>query len=178
MRLKSPRSEINYQMILNIVLVLVGIVFLLFPAKGLAFITWILGIALCLGGVVCAVIFVLNRRDPNIPLIIVAGAAVIIGILIMVFRMWIATVALPVIIGLWVIASAVLCIMSAMGYKKMDAQLWWFPLIAALIALIIAVLIFANLSGTARLLGYAIGIYFVVYSSLRIGENFALRKYL
>ncbi|MEG2639588.1 MAG: DUF308 domain-containing protein [Clostridiales bacterium] len=178
MNLSEVRPQLNYQLILNILLLLLGIVLLIFPTNGLGFITWIIGIALCGVGVVCGVIFAVNRKNPSIPLIIVAAIGVISGIFVMVFRFQVSMIILPVAIGTWVIASAVLCIMAAISYKKVGAPLWWLPLIATLVALVVAFLIFTNLSSTAKLLAYIIAIYFIVFSGIRIGEYFTLHKYL
>lgn len=178
MRVQGTKSQLNYQLLLNIILLLLGIILLVFPNRGLALFTWVVGIALCGAGVVCGVIFAINRKSPSIPLILVAAATLILGILTMVFRVQVALFILPFIIGLGVVASAVLCIMSALGYRKSGAVIWWLPLITALVAVIVAFLIFANLSGTARFLAYVIAAYLIVFSALRIGEFFTLRKYM
>ncbi len=174
----NVRSQLSYQLILNIILLLLGIVLLIFPASGLSFLTWVIGIALCGVGVVCGVIFALNHREPKIILLLVAVVALILGVLVMVFRLQVALFILPFIIGLWVVASAVICIMAALSYRKSGAALWWLPLIAALVAVVVAFLIFSNLSGTARFLAYVIAVYLIVFSGLRIGEYFTLRKYI
>lgn len=178
MRSKATKSQLNYQLFLNIILLLLGIVLLIFPNNGLAFFTWVVGIALCGTGIVCGVIFAINRKSPSISLIIVAVATIILGILTMVFRVQVALFILPFIIGLGVVASAVVCIMAALGYRKTGAAIWWLPLITALIAVIVAFLIFANLSGTARFLAYVIATYLIVFSALRIGEYVTLHKYV
>lgn len=178
MRSNTKRSQLNYQLILNIIALLLGIILLIFPDVGLAFITWVVGIALCGAGVICGIVFFINRRNGQLALLVAAIVAVILGILIMVFRLLVALYILPFVIGLWVVASAALCVIAALGYRKSGAVMWWLPLIAALVAVIVAFLIFANLTGTAKFLAYVIAAYLIVFSGLRIGEYFTLRKYI
>ena len=59
-----------------------------------------------------------------------AVLGIIVGILIMIFRLEIALVILPSLIGVAVVRSAALCIMASLRYRELRVSSWWLPLIA------------------------------------------------
>ncbi|HIZ76257.1 MAG TPA: hypothetical protein H9669_01305, partial [Firmicutes bacterium] len=101
-----------------------------------------------------------------------------VGILIMIFRLEIALVILPSLIGVAVVASAALCIMASLRYRELRVSSWWLPLIAGAVALTVAILIFLNLSSTVSLLTRIIGFYCIIFSGIRFGECCTVKKYL
>lgn len=171
------KNKMNYELILNIVLALFGIFLLIAPTNGLVTITIIFAIALLAAGVICGAVFIM-RKMQGYALLSFAIVSIILGISMLVFRIQFALVLLPIILGIFMVGSAVICVLAAMEYRRSNAFLWWLPLIAALVALIIAILVFFNLNEATRLLARLIGLYFVVYNAIRIGEYFTIRRML
>jgi hypothetical protein len=71
---------------------------------------------------------------------------------------------------LWTFITAVLASLASYGYYKMNNGLWWVPLLAAIVALVVTVMVFVNLSGTVRFMARVLGIYFITYNIIRLGE--------
>lgn len=177
MRKDPLKTNMNYELIIDTLLLLFGLFLLILPKNGLISLTIVFAIALIIIGIVCAAVFVM-RRAQGFSLLAFAVAAIILGVCMLIFRTDFTLVLLPIIIAVWMVASAALCFVSAMDYRRLGATYWWIPLIAALLALIIAVLVFFNLSGTATFLARVIGLYFVIFNAIRIGEYFTVRRML
>lgn len=161
-------------LISEIALLIYGIFLLIFPTKALNLSVGFIGVLMILCGVFCGVWFVLHRDDGNYPLIALAGIGIIVGILVMFFRSAIALVLFPVLLGIWVLFSTVLAAFAALGNYRLGNGLWWIPFLAAIVGAVVTVLIFINLSGTERFMARILGIYFITYNVVRLGEFGAL----
>ena len=161
-------------LISEIALLIYGIFLLIFPTKALNLSVGFIGVLMILCGVFCGAWFVLHRDDGNYPLIALAGIGIIVGILVMFFRSAIALILFPVLLGIWVLLSTVLAAFAALGNYRMGNGLWWIPFLAAIVGAVVTVLIFINLSGTERFMARILGIYFITYNVVRLGEFGAL----
>lgn len=99
----------------------------------------------------------------------------IVGILVLFFRSAIALVLFPILLGLWTLLSTVLAVFSSLGNYRKGNGLWWIPLLAAIVGAVVTVLIFINLSGTERFMARILGIYFITYNIVRLGEFGAMK---
>lgn len=162
-------------LITEVLLLLYGIFLLIFPSKALILTIGFLGVVMILAGIFCGVWFVLHRADGNYPIIAVAVIGIVVGILTLFFRSAIALVLFPILMGLWTLCSTVLAGFSALGSYQRGNGLWWIPLLAAIVGAIVTVLIFINLSGTERFMARILGIYFITYNVVRLGEFAALK---
>ncbi|HMM05903.1 MAG TPA: DUF308 domain-containing protein [Clostridiales bacterium] len=171
-------KQMSRRMIIaNTVLLVYGIFLMIFPASALNLSVALVGIVMIAAGIICGVIFFLNKDEGNYPLLVVAVAGLIVGILVMFFRSSIALVLFPVLLGLWTFCTAVLAAIAAYGYYKANNGLWWVPLLGAIVALVVTVMVFLNLSGTERFMARILGIYFITYNIIRIGEYGATRMF-
>ncbi|MBQ2764297.1 MAG: hypothetical protein IJF43_04590, partial [Firmicutes bacterium] len=93
-----------------------------------------------------------------------------VGILTMVFRSAIALVLFPIMLGVWTFASTLLAGFAAFNNYRSGNGIWWVPLLAAIVGAVVTVLIFMNLSGTERFMARILGIYFITYNIIRLGE--------
>ncbi len=168
-------SNVNYPLILNVIFFIFGLVLVISPKSGLVNLTVILAICLLCFTLILVGIFLANQRRNELLLLSAAGA-LILAILMLYFREPIATVILPVIAGVWMALSALLTIVAALKYKKYGSIFWWLPLVAALVAIVLALLIFFNLGATATLLSVLLGIYFLVFNAIRIGEWYTIKR--
>ncbi len=171
-------KQMSRRMIIaNIVLLVYGVFLMIFPASALNLSVALIGIALIAAGIICGVIFFLNKEEGNYPLLVIAVAGLIVGILVMFFRSSIALVLFPLLLGLWTFCTAALATIAAYGYYKMNNGLWWVPLLGAIVALVVTVMVFMNLSGTERFMARILGIYFITYNLIRIGEYGATKMF-
>lgn len=163
--------------IANIVLLVYGIFLMIFPASALNLSVALIGVAMIAAGVVCGVLFFLHKEEGNYPLLVIAAVGLILGILVMFFRSNIALVLFPLLLGLWTFCTALLAGIAAYGYYKSGNGLWWIPLLAAIVALVVTAMVFLNLSGTERFMARILGIYFITYNLVRLGEYGATRLF-
>lgn len=171
-------KQMSRRMIIaNIILLVYGVFLMIFPASALNLSVALVGIAMIAAGLICGVIFFLNRDEGNYPLLVIAVACLIVGILVMFFRSSIALVLFPLLLGLWTFCTAVLAAIAAYGYYKANNGLWWVPLLGVIVALVVTVMVFMNLSGTERFMARILGIYFITYNLIRIGEYGATRMF-
>ena len=176
---KLDRSFANYLLLLYGGLMIIGLLLVIFPQWSLMAVTWLLGFGALISGAISLFLFWKNRKDGgNSLLLFGAVLGIIVGILIMIFRLEIALVILPSLIGVAVVASAALCIMASLRYRELRVSSWWLPLIAGAVALTVAILIFLNLSSTVSLRTRIIGFYCIIFSGIRFGECCTVKKYL
>lgn len=154
----------------QVLLLLYGIFLLVFPAKALNLSVGFIGVVMILVGVFCAVKFFKERSAGNYPLLAIGVIGLVVGILVMVFRSAIALVLFPIMLGVWTFASTLLAGFAAYGNYRSGNGIWWVPLLAAIVGAVVTVLIFMNLSGTERFMARILGIYFITYNIIRLGE--------
>ncbi len=175
MGIERGNGKVDYPLILNIIFFIFGLVLIISPKTGLVNVTIILAICLFCVTLILVGVFFANRRRNELLLLAAAGT-LILGILMLYFRDPIGTVILPIIAGVWMIASAALSVAAAFKYKKIGILIWWLPLVAALVAVILALLIFFNLGATAVFLSVILGIYFLVFNAIKVGEWFTIER--
>lgn len=167
----SSEGMLNRNVLISeIILLLYGIFLLVFPAKALHLSVGFIGIVMIIAGVACLVWFFLHRENGNYPLVAIGAIGLIVGVLVMVFRSAIAMILFPIMLGVWTFISTVLAAFAAYGNYRMRTGLWWVPLLAAIVGAVVTVMIFMNLSGTERFMARILGIYFITYNIVRIGE--------
>ena len=172
----SGEGMLNQRVLITeVLLLLYGIFLLIFPAKALNLSVGFIGVVMILAGIFCGVWFFLHRQDGNYPLVAVAAIGIIVGRLVLFFRSAIALVLFPVLLGLWTLCTTVFAAFAALGSYRRGNGLWWIPLLATIIGAVVTVLIFINLSGTERFMARILGIYFITYNIIRLGEFGAMK---
>lgn len=154
----------------QVLLLLYGIFLLVFPTKGLNLSVGFIGIVMIVVGVVCAVMFFRDRAAGNYPMLAIGVIGLVVGVLTLIFRSAIALVLFPIMLGVWTLISTALAGFAAYGNYRNGNGIWWVPLLAAVVGAVVTVLIFMNLSGTERFMARILGIYFITYNIIRLGE--------
>ncbi|MBQ6810788.1 MAG: DUF308 domain-containing protein [Firmicutes bacterium] len=154
----------------QVLLLLYGIFMLVFPAKALNLSVGFIGVVMILAGLFCGIKFFKDRAAGNYPLLAIGVIGLAVGILTMVFRSAIALVLFPIMLGVWTFASTLLAGFAAFNNYRSGNGIWWVPLLAAIVGAVVTVLIFMNLSGTERFMARILGIYFITYNIIRLGE--------
>lgn len=167
----SSEGLMNQKAVLaQVLLLLYGIFLLIFPAKGLNLSVGFIGIVFILAGIFCVVSFFRDRAAGNYPILAIGVIGLVVGVLTFVFRSAVALVLFPVLLGIWTLISTILAGFAAYGNYRSGNGIWWVPLLAAVIGAVVTVLIFMNLSGTERFMARILGIYFITYNIIRLGE--------
>ncbi|MPN27541.1 hypothetical protein SDC9_174975 [bioreactor metagenome] len=165
------------KLLLGIIFLILGIFLLIFPQSGLQFVAVLLGIVLLILAVVYGVQYLRYRpREKN--KLLKALAALFFAILLFIFKSEVASVILPVIIGIGVIALAVICIITAIDYHKKKLEIWWLPFIGTMVSVIISILIFNNLQATSNIVAIIIGLFLVIFGALMLFEWVTVRSLL
>ena len=172
----SGEGMLNQRVLITeVLLLLYGIFLLIFPTKALNLSVGFIGIVMIIAGIICGVWFFLHRNDGNYPLVAAAVIGLVVGILVLFFRSAIALVLFPVLLGIWTLTSTLIEAFTALGGYRRGNGLWWIPLLAAIVGAVVTVLIFINLSGTERFMARILGIYFITYNIVRLGEFGAMK---
>ena len=167
----SSEGMLNRNVLISeIILLAYGIFLLVFPTKALHLSVGFIGIVMLVAGLGCAVWFFLHRDSGNYPLLAIGVIGLVVGVLVLVFRSAVAMVLFPIMLGIWTFVSTLLAAFAAWGNYRMGTGLWWVPLLAAIVGAVVTVMIFMNLSGTERFMARILGIYFITYNIVRIGE--------
>ena len=120
----SWKSKEMIRLILSIVLLAIGIILLMAPNTAMAVIVVIIGVVVLAYGVIQLFTNISrrNRGDANASYV-VPIIAIIVGILLIIFRDGIANIILPFIIGVWAIITGIMSLM-AVSYTHLVVPLW------------------------------------------------------
>ena len=124
-------------MIGSVIGIVIGLLLLINPTFFMLFIVVTIGIMAILFG---AVAFIKSLSTPGSIGMVGGGIAVILGILIIVFR-GALIVALPILIGLFLLVGAIVKISDAMSLRAAGDPNWWINLIFGVISVVFAVLL-------------------------------------
>ena len=154
----------------SILFAIIGIILIKNPEGTINFISTVLGIIFIFFGAYKIFLQLINKEKGNVYEngIVFGIMSIIIGIVVMVFGKEISTI-FSLIIGIWVIYSAILRISSSIKLKSINAEskIWIISLALSIIMLICGVYIVAN---SAALVA-TIGVFILIYSIIDIIEN-------
>lgn len=158
----------------SIVFAIIGIVLIQNPEGSVKVISCILGIIFILIGVYKIIVHLAEKETGNLyDYSVVFGLmAIVIGIIMMAFSRTISTL-FGIIIGIWIIYSAILRASTSIRLKELgDSKIWIFSLILSTIMLICGIYVVVNASKIAA----AIGVFVLIYSIIDIIENVIFLK--
>lgn len=154
----------------SIFFAIIGIILINNPEGTISFISTILGITFIIIGAYKIINRMLAVEKGNIydNNVIFGIMAVVIGIITIVFGKQISTL-FSIVIGVWIIYSAILRIGSSMKLKeiKPESKLWIISLVLSILMLICGIYIVAN----SAILVATIGVFILIYSLIDIFEN-------
>jgi len=162
-------------LIAHLALAVLGLIMLFMPARAMAAMVAIIAIILGVSSV-ALLVSGLIKNPLGVVRIVFGGIGIVAAILLLIFRVALTQTALPLVIGIWVIISALISVSTAFVHKHNDQENWWLPLLSAFICLLLGLLILANLSSASMLLGVVIGLYLVLDNVMSISEWMVLRK--
>ena len=144
----------------NILLIVIGIILILFPARTIDITIEVIGIILLLCGVVGLVLGIKGQGAYRVYTLSGTAVAIAAGIIFLVQPSFVRAF-LPMLMGITILLSGVLNIDTAFSQKKAGAPKWPMSLVISIITVILGVLILMNLDYTADIMIILIGFIFV-----------------
>lgn len=139
------------------IMLVVGIIFLVYPGGTLITATRILGIALLLMGAVGIVLPLLRKEDMSTPDVIVSAVEAIAGIIVLASPHFVISL-YPVIVGIIIALYGLSDVMTALHMKQVDIGSWKTALILAVITVVLGVVVLVNPFKTMSVLVRIVGI--------------------
>ncbi|MGI5891895.1 MAG: DUF308 domain-containing protein [Bacillota bacterium] len=167
----------NNRIIFSFIFIIFGIFLLFYPQKGMELAALLLGLILLVFTVLYFVQYIRSGYTEK-SLLAKTIITLFFAILLFIFKSEIASVVLPFIIGLGILVIAVICIITAIDYKKQELEIWWMPLIGTIISVVVSLLIFNNLQATSNLVAILIGIFLLVFGAFSLFEWITVRTLL
>ncbi|MFR0822837.1 MAG: DUF308 domain-containing protein [Clostridia bacterium] len=152
----------------SLIFIVIGIVLMWKPEETLVVISYILGGIFCVIGALKIVNYVQSKgKNDLFNYHLVYGVmAIIIGIITIVYSGTILNI-FRIIIGIWIIYSALVRGSSAIKLRNLESRLWICSLVLAMAMLICGIYIIAN-SGAII---FTIGVAILVYAIIDLAEN-------
>ncbi len=148
----------------NISLIVIGIVLILFPAETLDIAITIIGIILLVCGAVGVVLGLKGEGAYQVYTMSGAAVSIVVGIIFLVLPDFVRSI-LPMIMGIAIVLSGILNVMTAISQKNAGAPRWGLSLVFAVITVILGIIILANLNYTANIMIRIIG-FIYIYNGL------------
>ena len=152
----------------SVIFAIIGLVLVLKPEGTVKFCSYILGIIFICVGIYKIINYYLAKDNNDFYNndVVYGIIAIIIGIVTMVYSNTLGSI-FRVIIGIWIIYSALIRISSSIKLKSMGLKIWSYSFILAIIMLACGIFIISN-SGAVII---TIGISIIIYSVIDIIED-------
>src|SRR5574344_1891929 len=140
---------------------IIGIMLIAYPDISIKVISYLVAASLLAAGITLIVsysnsYFLVNFLPAGI-------LSILLGIIILIYPNSLAMV-IPIVIGIWMITSAVINMQVSLSLKKVGYQNWIFPVIMAVITILCGLLIIVNPSTGAIALTEFSGIMLIIYA--------------
>ncbi|MEF9863951.1 MAG: DUF308 domain-containing protein [Christensenellaceae bacterium] len=166
---ENAKSKDGIKLALYLVLLAIGIVLLLVPQTGMEIIIVILAIAMLAYGVISIIMTIVKKKKgveaAALPLPIVL---LVLGVLLIIFRVDAAAKLFPIIIGAWAIVAGIISLIHAVQVKKFGSSAWILLLITALIVLVLGLIIIIGIFTGANIVGVMLGIYLTIFAIVSV----------
>ncbi|AMP21381.1 hypothetical protein AZF37_09655 [endosymbiont 'TC1' of Trimyema compressum] len=158
-------------LVIGIAFIILGIVFMFNSNAAMNILNICISVVFIIAGVLTLIEFFRVRKIVNSYwLLFVAIMVLLIGIVLL-FNVNVLAVLLPMILAIIIFAMGLL-LFTAFGFKRTYFSSWWIFLIAAIISIVFALIIFFNLSIGAATITFFSGLYFLFVGCVSIGSFF------
>ena len=158
-------------LIIGALITLTGFYIWFHPLDTLILVSLYLGILFILVGGAYIIEFF---RVRDIKYITYGAINLIIGIILVSHGAFVATT-LAIILGLWILFSSIIQIITSIRFKQMNISFWIYPLISGILGLIFSAIILINPSAGVLTIAIIIGTYMVIYGLMEISEYFLVK---
>lgn len=174
-----------------IISVLIGLVFILFPADSLTFINYIIVITLIIIGLVQFIgYFVTSVKDNQFKIGFVLGLLCLMLAAYSYFEASSIIVFIPRFLGILVIVDSLITLQNSIDLLRLGSSRWWYQLVLATITIMLGSILFFNpftnnesfitFAGVTMIINGALDLFNILYLSIKInrvtndGENYEL----
>lgn len=163
------KTRETVRLITAIALLVIGIILLFAPQFAMSVIVIIIGIVLLGYGIIQLIVNLTGRNRGNsggniaIPII-----AIIIGVLLIVFRDGVASFILPLVIGIWAIITGIMSLIEASSVRHLGMGSWRFVTITGLAQLVLGIIMVIGVFTGTNVLGILLGVCLLIYGIMSI----------
>ena len=160
-------------LLISIVFAIIGIILIINPEGMMQAISYILGIGCILAGIYKIIETATNKISGNLYSndMVYGIMAIIVGIIVMVFSGTIGAI-FRIIIGVWIIYTSLINIISALKLKDINSKNWIPTLVIAILMLICGLYVIV----TSGAIVATVGVFILIYSIMDIIETLVLLK--
>ena len=157
----------------SLIFIALGIILAWKPDQVMAIIAYIIGIVFIVIGIIKMINYVQDKGKSDLfnYELVYGIMSIVIGILVMAYNSSISKM-FGIIIGLWIIYSAVVRASSALELRALSSNIWIYTLIIAIVMFICGLYVTLNQSVIVT----TIGIIMIVYGIMDIAENIIFLK--
>lgn len=167
----SWKSREMIRLILSIALLVIGLIMLGAPAVAMEVIVVIIGIVLLVYGAVQVLISVFKRRSGEASVnLVVPVIAIIIGILLIVFRGGVANFLLPFIISIWALITGVMSMMESTDLKDRNPAAAKTAVFSGIAEIVLGIVMIVGIIAGSNAVGVIIGVCLTIYGIISIVE--------
>jgi uncharacterized membrane protein HdeD (DUF308 family) len=172
-------KKINLTRILfNIALIAMGLMMIFAPHTGLKDLFILFGILL----IVCGGFLILQNyiglkaqssanNNLAFPIILI-----VVGILLLIFSGIMATIIIPLVIGVWVIFTGTANLFMAISLRQTRIASWWAPLVFSVVYLAIGVVVILNLVQTGSVVSVVLGVFMLILGIIGLADAITVRN--
>lgn len=167
----SWKSKEMIRLIASIALLVIGLILLAAPTVAMTVIVVIIGVVALAGGIIQLLLNLSKRRngDANAG-VALPVVAIIIGILLIVFRGGVANVLLPFVIGIWALVTGIMSLIEASHIKHFSMSAWRMAMVSGLVELALGIIMIAGVIAGGNALGILLGVCLTIYGIISIVE--------
>lgn len=157
----------------SVIFAIIGLVLIQNPEGTVKFMSYLLGAIFILIGIYKIVVHVMEKQNGGLYnySFVYGIMAVVIGIITIAFSSTIGNL-FRIIIGVWIIYSALLRATSALKLREYKSNVWIYAIVLAVVMLVCGIYIVANSGAIVS----TIGVFVLIYSIIDIIENIIFLK--
>lgn len=157
-------SSGSVRMIINILILILGIIFIASPGAALQGVTITLGILLVVyGGIMIAIHEIKRGKGETPPALGWPIVWMIVGVLLLIFVNSASRWLLPLVIGAWMIVLGLMNLRTAHEIRRTGGKSHTFALIVAVAEIVLGILSLISMAHYPSMMGTLIGICMVIY---------------
>lgn len=169
------RQYIQFQIGISILLILLGLIFILWPSISNQFVGIFIGILFVINGITQIYFFLKRGVVPIFNFFLIYGILnVLIGVLA-IFNPFAFLNVLTIAFGVWLIIEGILKIEYAIRFRTIQEDSWFFLLVSGILTVLMAILILIN-PFSQIILTVLIGCYGILFGLLQFTDTMMLKK--
>ena len=171
------KTYITSQIVISVLYILFGLSLFIFPEASTNLLGNVLAVFLILFGLYLVLLDFRGGFLLVVDLLPGGLISLVFGSIILIHPGILKTL-IPIIVGIWVLASSSLNIKLSLYMKEVEGHSWLVTLIIALVAIVAGILLIANPAAGTNDLTTFVGVLIIIYAIANIIDNILFKKYL